>query len=143
MNRETDALTPLDARNTLLLNPTTLLNTTANSHTRSASSVYSNDPKYPFSPRQDTSLLREKSGFDEQTRYVDNANPYDGGRQQYPSQPQHRQLGSVGSQTNLVAGAAPIGGRQSPPNIGRPAQYQYAGQNRGYGGNGGYRGMAY
>lgn len=135
MNREVDNLTPLDARNSLLLDPTTRMNTTANSNTntRTTSSLYSNDPKFPFTPRQET-------------RMEDRANPYSG-QQQF--NPQHRQLGSVDSQTNLVGGAAPLGGRApTPPDMGRLVtpnygQYPNYGQNQYGGGNGGYRGLAY
>ena len=133
MNRETDALTPLSARNTLLLNPPSMLNTIATSEKTATSSIYSNDPKFPFSPRQENSLMTEKNRYEENS-YA--ANPYDGQRQQYPNQPTHRQVGSNGSSTNLVAGAAPFGGRQSPAGMRTYNQ-------QGYGGQQGYRGMAY
>ena len=117
LNRDLDNLTPLDARNSLLIDP--------NRHVNNPS--YDHDIKHP--------LVKQDSFMN------DPANPYSNAHTARPYV-QHRQLSSVDSSENLVEGAAPLGGRAaSPPrHPGFPNGGGYG--NNGYGGNG-YRGMAY
>jgi hypothetical protein len=88
MNRDLDNLTPLDARNSLLMDPSKMPH-------------FDNDPKHPLMKKDsEDSFMREP------------ANPYSGAT---PLQT-YRHLGPVESQENLVSGAAPLGGRGiSPP----------------------------
>lgn len=115
LNRE-DTLTPLDARNSLLLNPNRL-NTT-----NTSSSSYSQDQKYPYSSTNEVSN--------------DPANPYSG--RQY-NQSQHRALNSIDSQTTgLMVDAQPLGRSLSPAPLNGGANTPWA-----PGGGNGYRGMTY
>jgi hypothetical protein len=118
LNRDLDNLTPLDARNSLLIEPPTV-------------TAYNNESKYP--------LVKEINSVDSFTN--EPANPYSGTtafqtltpQSQRPFTPQtHRTMGSLESRENLVQGAAPLGGG-SPP---RQPTIPLAGY-------GGYRGVAY
>ncbi|KAG0651012.1 ion channel FLC3 [Hyphodiscus hymeniophilus] len=113
LNRDLDNLTPLDARNSLLMDPAKM-NTT-----------YENEPKYPLF-KQDSvdSFMNEP------------ANPYSGATPLRPFTPQsHRPVRSVESRENLVQHAAPLGGVSgSPPR--QPAIPNLPAY-------GGYRGVAY
>jgi len=89
LNRDVDNLTPLDARNSLLMDP--IRQPTA----------YGHDAKYAHG-KSDSSdgLMREP------------ANPYSGGT----PLDYYRNTGPIESRENLVHGAAPLGGRGvSPP----------------------------
>lgn len=128
LNRDLDNLTPLDARNSLLMDPTRLPMT----------EPYDNDPKYP--------LVKGNSA---DSFMAQPANPYAGATPLRSFTPQsqrsftpqiqrsftpqtHRTMRSVESQENLVQGAALLGGG-SPPR-------QPATNNPAYGG---YRGARY
>jgi len=101
LNRDLDNLTPLDARNSLLMDPAKL------------PMIYDNDPKHPlFKENSSDSFSREPS------------NPYSGATPLRPYAPQgrpytppsHFASDSFESRENLVQGAAPLGGRgESPP----------------------------
>jgi hypothetical protein len=99
LNRDLDNLTPLDARNSLLLDSSRMpLN-------------YENDPKYPLVKENSSdSFQREPSnpyaGANPLRPYTPQARPY--------TPPTHRALGSLESRENLMQGAAPLGGG-SPP----------------------------
>lgn len=118
LNRDVDNLTPLDARNSLLLNRS-----------------YENDPKNP--------LIRSES---EDSFTKSSANPYAGATalrpytpQSQPRQPQ--QPSRMDDRQNLVAGAAPLGGRDlsPPPSRGPPALYGEYQQQGQYPNNGPYQ----
>lgn len=119
LNRDLDNLTPLDARNSLLMDP----------QKTSMSGGYDSEPKQPLMKQtSNDSFMNEP------------ANPYAGATpmrsftpQQRPYTPQSsRSLRQMESRENLVTGAAPIGG--SPPR--EPAVPNL----QGYGG---YRGAGY
>ena len=113
LNRDLDVLTPLDARNSLLMDPTKM----------QMNSYFANDPKYP--------LAKQSSG---ESFMNQPANPYSGATPLRPYTPQsaQRSMRSVESRENLVRGAAPLGG--SPPREPRIPNLP---------GYGGYRGVAY
>jgi hypothetical protein len=114
LNRDLDNLTPLDARNSLLMDPSRPMNT-----------AYDHDPKHPLVKQGSSDSFMNEP-----------ANPYANATPLRPYTPQHRVMDSTDSRENLVAGAAPLGGTAgSPPR--HPAL-----PNVGYGNNG-YRGMAY
>ena len=114
LNRDLDNLTPLDARNSLLMDPAKMPMNTA----------YENDPKYP--------LVKQTSG---DSFMYEPANPYTGATplRSYTPQSTHRTMRSVESRENLVRGAAPLGGGSPPREPGLPNLQGY----------GGYRGVAY
>ncbi|KAH8602508.1 hypothetical protein B0O99DRAFT_531463 [Bisporella sp. PMI_857] len=114
MNRDLDNLTPLDARNSLLMDLSKVPNV-------------GNDPKHPLMKQNsEDSFMREP------------ANPYSGAT---PLR-EYRNMGPIESQENLVSGAAPLGGRaQSPP--GAPRQQQPTIPNLNMPGYAGYRGQTY
>ncbi|CZR50858.1 related to calcium-related spray protein [Phialocephala subalpina] len=140
MNRDLDNLTPLDARNSLLMDPTKL---------NSSTTSYEHDPKAPLvkTVSEDDSFLNEP------------ANPYSGATPMRPYTPQsqrpftpenpfparpftsnsHRTLRSMDSHENLVQGAAPLGGEGGSP----PQQPTIPRIPPQYGAGGGYRGVAY
>lgn len=116
MNRDLDNLTPLDARNSLLMDP-------------SQRSHYENDVKHP--------LVKENSS---DSFMNEPANPYSGATPLRPFVATHRPMSSdASSREHLVTGAAPLGGAdtQQPtlPNLrnNSPSPQPY----------GGYRGVAY
>jgi hypothetical protein len=126
LNRDFDNLTPLDARNSLLIE-------------RPKVTAYDNESKYPLVKDNSVdSFMNEPP-----------ANPYSGAtpfrtftpqsqrpypQSQRPLTPQtHRTTGSVESQENLVQGAAPLGGGGGSP----PRQPTLP-----FTGYGGYRGVA-
>lgn len=129
LNRDLDNLTPLDARNSLLIDPTKM---------SGADSAYEHDAKHP--------LVRDGSA--DSFTHNESANPYAVPMRPFTPQDrpftpksQHRTLGSRDSHENLVQNAAPLGGINSSP----PRQPAIPNLN-GYGGNtggGGYRGVAY
>lgn len=114
LNRDFDNLTPLDARNSLLIDPAKMRMNTASE----------NDPKY---------LLIKQSSAD--SFMNEPANPYSGATPLRPYTPQstHRTMGSVESTENLVRGAAPLGGGSPPREPKMPNLEGY----------GGYRGVAH
>lgn len=140
LNRDLDNLTPLDARNSLLMDPTKL---------NSSSTAYDHDPKTPL-----TKTVSENDSF-----LNDPANPYSGATPMRPYTPQsqrpytpespfparpftansHRTLRSMDSRENLVQGAAPLGGESGSP----PRQPTVPSIPPQYGAGGGYRGVAY
>jgi large-conductance mechanosensitive channel len=133
LNRDLDNLTPLDARNSLLMDPTNMPLSSG------AKGAYEHDVKRP--------LVRE--GSDDHFNNNESANPYampmrpfTPQERPFSPQSQHRTVGSRDSHENLMQYAAPLGGiNASPPR-------QPAIPNRdGFGGNTsagvGYRGVAY
>ncbi|KAE8452239.1 hypothetical protein EG329_001706 [Mollisiaceae sp. DMI_Dod_QoI] len=138
LNRDLDNLTPLDARNSLLMDPTKLNNST-----------YENDAKHPL-----VKTVSENDSF-----FNEPANPYANATPMRPFTPQsapsrpftpegpfhrpftansHRPLHSMESHENLVQGAAQLGGVDGSP----PRQAEIPRLPPQYGG-GGYRGVAY
>jgi len=114
MNREVDNLTPLDARNSLLMDRNRL------------GTAYENDPKHP--------LIRQESP----DSFVQSpANPYAGATALRPFTPQGYPRMSPAveeSRLNLVRGAAPLGGHAgSPPRQGRSQSREPTIPNLGYG----------
>jgi hypothetical protein len=101
LNRDLDNLTPLDARNSLLMG--------------SARNHYENDPKYPLvqQPSEDSFMNRPPHPYMGATPL----RPYTPQSQPRSYSPQtHRAMASDDSVENLVRGAAPLGGRvPSPP----------------------------
>ena len=88
LNRDVDNLTPLDARNSLLMDPI---------HTPAS---YEHDPKHGYGQKDSSdSFMREP------------ANPYSGAT---PLR-SYRNSGPIESRENLVHGAAPLGGRGASP----------------------------
>lgn len=115
-NRDLDNLTPLDARNSLLMDPGRV----------PVNSPYENDRKAAFSKQNS-----EDSFMNEPT------NPYAGSTPLRPYTPQTRNRNAESSE-NLISSAAPLGGASgSPP---RQPTLPNVGGNQPYGG---YRGMAY
>ncbi|CAG8976230.1 hypothetical protein HYALB_00011994 [Hymenoscyphus albidus] len=114
MNRDLDNLTPLDARNSLLMDP-------------NARSHYENDVKHP--------LVKDNSA---DSFMNEPANPYKGATPLRPFAQNHRPSTSDSStRENLVSGAAPLGGAEprnpTLPDFSNNPPQPY----------GGYRGMAY
>lgn len=110
LNRDLDNLTPLDARNSLLMDPMS----------------YDNELKHPLVPQDSaSSFMREPT------------NPYAGATPLRPyTPPTYRPTTSDDSRQNLVQGAAPLGGRgDSPPP--QPTIPDVSGYN-GYRGRGGF-----
>ncbi|TVY82675.1 Flavin carrier protein [Lachnellula suecica] len=116
LNRDLDNLTPLDARNSLLMDPTKV----------PMNSAYEHDPKYDLSKQNSSDSFMHAAG-----------NPYAGATPLRPYTPVTRTNTSFDSRENLVQGAAPLGGvGGSPP---RQPTLPSIG-NQPYGG---YRGVAY
>jgi hypothetical protein len=94
LNRDLDNLTPLDARNSLLMDPSKM------------NPTYDNETKYPLVKQNSPDSFMNEP-----------ANPYSGATPLRPYTPQsHRPMRSVESRENLVHGAAPLGGvGGSPP----------------------------
>lgn len=100
LNRDLDNLTPLDARNSLLMDPTKM------------PSNFENDPKYPLIKQDSANSFMHEP-----------ANPYAGATQLRSFSPQarpftpptHRGMRSDESRENLVRGAAPLGGEGGTP----------------------------
>ncbi len=134
LNRDLDNLTPLDARNTLLMDPTTMPMASG------AAGTYEHDVKH--------SLVREERS-DSFTN--EPANPYSVPLRPFSPQTRpftpmsHRTVRSQDSLENLVEGAAPLGGANgSPPRQPTlPSMNGYGGGGRGNAAGGGYRGVAY
>ncbi|RDW67694.1 hypothetical protein BP6252_09090 [Coleophoma cylindrospora] len=123
LNRDLDNLTPLDARNSLLMDPAKMPMNTDYEHER----------KEPLMKQHSADSFRDEP-----------ANPYHDATPLRSFTPQGRpftpdtNLTREESREHLVSGAAPIGGRYSPPRERQPTVPNVQG---GYGG--GYRGMAY
>jgi hypothetical protein len=126
LNRDLDNLTPLDARNSLLMDPANMpLSSGANG-------AYEHDVKHP--------LVRDASA--DSFTHNEPGNPYAVPMRPFTPQSQHRTLGSRDSHENLVQHAAPLGGVSgSPPR--QPAIPNLAGYGGNSGAGGGYRGVAY
>jgi len=117
LNRDLDNLTPLDARNSLLMDPAKV----------PMNSAYEHDPKNALTKTNSADSFMNEP-----------ANPYAGSTPLRPFTPQtHRSNFSVESRENLVAGAAPLGGVSGSP----PRQPTLP--NLGNQPYGGYRGVAY
>lgn len=134
LNRDLDNLTPLDARNSLLMDPTKL----------NSLPTYEQEAKNPLvkTVSENDSFLNEPanpySGATPMRSFTPHAvsRPYtpEAGFSRPFTANTHRTLNSMESRENLVQGAAQLGGIEgSPPQI--PRQYG--------GGGGGYRGVAY
>lgn len=127
LNRDLDNLTPLDARNSLLIEPARM------DMSGGASGAYEQDLKHP--------LVREGSSDSFST---EPANPYAVPMRPFTPQSQHRTVGSRDSHDNLVQHAAPLGGiNGSPPRQPAIPNLRGYGGNTGGSGGGGYRGVAY
>jgi hypothetical protein len=125
LNRDLDNLTPLDARNSLLIDPPKVTG-------------YDNESKYPLvkDNRVDSFMNEPANPYATATPFrtftPQSQRPYP--QSQRPYTPQgHRTMGSVESQENLVQGAAPLGGGGGSP----PRQPTLP-----FTGYGGYRGVA-
>ncbi|KAH6666562.1 hypothetical protein B0J14DRAFT_194202 [Halenospora varia] len=121
LNRDLDNLTPLDARNSLLMDPAQ----------RPLNEDYTRDHKLP--------LVKQSSA---DSFMNEPANPYAGATPLRPFTPQtHRTLDSTSSREHLVSNAAPLGGdpHGSPPQQPTLPNFQSQ-QQQNYGG---YRGVAY
>jgi hypothetical protein len=100
LNRDFDNLTPLDARNSLLMDPTNM------------SSGYQNEPKYPL-VKQDSanSFMHEPTnpyaGATPLRSFSPQARPF--------TPPTHGVMRLDESRENLVRGAAPLGGEGGSP----------------------------
>jgi len=125
LNRDLDNLTPLDARNSLLMDPTQ----------RPMNGKYEQDFKNP--------LIKENSS---DSFMNEPANPYAGATplRTYTPSSHHRGKSSDASRERLVTGAAPLGGTSgSPPPHDRQPTLPNFNQPQAYGGSGGYRGVTH
>ncbi|EHL03405.1 putative Flavin carrier protein 2 [Glarea lozoyensis 74030] len=121
LNRDLDNLTPLDARNSLLMDPTQ----------RPMNGKYDHDFKNP--------LVKENSS---DSFMNEPANPYAGATplRSYTPLSHHRATSSDASRERLVSNAAPLGGANgSPPPHDRQPTLPNFNQPQAYGG--GYRGV--
>lgn len=116
LNRDLDNLTPLDARNSLLMDPTKMPMTS-----------YERDAKHPLTREESSDSFSNEA-----------ANPYAVPMRPFTPPTQHRRRGSRDSQENLVANAAPLGGTNGSP----PRQPTLPNMNNNNNA-GGYRGVAY
>jgi hypothetical protein len=120
LNRDLDNLTPLDARNSLLIDPPKV-------------TAYDNESKYPLVKDNSVDSFRNDGATPFRTFTPQSQRPFNL-QSQRPFTPQgHRTMGSVESQENLVQGAAPLGGGGGSP----PRQPTLP-----FTGYGGYRGVA-
>ncbi|TVY57027.1 Flavin carrier protein 2 [Lachnellula cervina] len=95
LNRDLDNLTPLDARNSLLMDPSKV----------PMNSAYEHDPKNALTKQNSADSFMNEP-----------ANPYAGSTPLRPyTPPTHRSNFSVESRENLVSGAAPLGGVSGSP----------------------------
>lgn len=119
LNRDLDNLTPLDARNSLLLDSSKI------------QSNYENDPKLPLIKQDSSDSFNPYAGGTPLRSYTPQARPY--------TPPNHRAIGSLESRENLVRGAAPLGGVGE----GSPPRQPTVPNLPDYGSYGGYRPAAY
>lgn len=131
LNRDLDNLTPLDARNSLLMDPTKM--------SGGIGGGYDHDVKHPLVKE---SSLDSFSTSDPANPYAVPLHPFTPQSRPFTPQSQHRVMRSQDSLENLVQGAAPLGGfHGSPPR--QPNLPSMNGYQGGGGAAGGYRGVAY